>query len=148
MTIPRVATSDWCKDVVGIFYALTGEGVDFFHNEGLLKDVGVLEAVRTGVAAPPASWDRLAALPSPSAAGIASDQEQKQLAGVAGFQRLGLMFEQLYDPSHRDFLTWKHALAQCGYYLSYYNSFTVFNVAYGPWNSAMWYHTAVTLLNP
>ena len=140
VTVPRVATSDWCKDIAGRFHCTKGASIEFFHNEPILLDAGVLEAVRTGVDIPGALWTRFEALPTPSSAVVASDQEQKQLTGCTGFQRLRLMFEQVYDPSHRDFLTWKHSMAQAGFYFYYYNAMIIFNVAYGPWNSAMWYH--------
>jgi hypothetical protein len=54
------------------------------------------------------------------------------------------MFEGLYDPTHRMQLNWKHAMAEANLMGHFYQSILVYNVQYGPNNSANWFHQVVS----
>ena len=119
-------------------------GIWQFDTEPLLAAIeGALDFVRKGKPVSDAVKTQIGALTQPACMAIASDQEQKQLTGITALQRLRLNVEGLNDPSHRRHNDFKGALAYAGLMSIYYMSIIVYNVAYGPYNTAMWFHLLV-----
>ena len=69
---------------------MRGRTVGLFLNEPILEKLGLLGAIRDNTEMSAAIWEKLLAGPTPSALGICSDQDQKQLAGTLGFQKVRL----------------------------------------------------------
>ena len=143
--VPRVPTCDWMKLVTKFLRTATNRGVEQFHNEGRLRELGFEPMVLTGKPGVDAEafsllQEAMRKEAPPAQLGISMDQEQSQLTGTSWLQHLGLTVEGLHDPQHRSHNDCENAVCSAGLKDKYHAGVLLCNVLFGPYNKAAFFH--------
>ena len=129
-----------CLDVCGV-----EPGLRFFVADKLLKDRAVWGAVQSGDFSA-VDVGAFLASPCPPTLTICSDQEQTQIGGMNFMEEhLRLLLVRMSDFFHRWHNDFGHASAKAGLMPIFYAAIVMLNIAYGPWESAAWYHQLVQM---
>ena len=130
-------------------YLPTGQGLDFFQNKCKLTELNLLEFCRTGKL--PSGVDSSDKLAIPDdlvieSIVIVADQVQYQVTGgefifaskeMGGLDCTGV---RIHDPFHRLWNDVGYASSKSGLRPAEEAASMIFNIGYGPWQSAAYYH--------
>ena len=142
---PRLATSNHIKTIDRAL-ELAGQelGLEFCRNWQELEALNLLDLVSTGCegGAKP-DFAALRQKPSPTCLITSHDQHQTQVLGGAWCESpagIRLTMVSVFDIYHRLWNCLKAAEARAGLTPMFYAATTIYNFAYGPWESSAWFH--------
>lgn len=141
---PRLASRKYVLRLNKFLEAYNDSGLVFFRNSEKLDTANLMHGCRTGKFPEP-----MPSLPADlvvESLAIATDQEQTQITGgefVFSGQNhggLGITGVRLSDPFHRWHNDLQMSLAKSGLTPCEDAGTLIFNIGYGPWQSANWFH--------
>ena len=142
-TVPRKASLKHVLRVNHFVSMLNTDGLRMFRNIDKLKDWGLHEGCLTGKF--PAPMPRIPVDWVPASLSVCTDQEQTQITGgefIFGEKPdgLGCTGARLSDDFHRWSNDLNSATAKAGLKPVEKAATLIFNIGYGPWQKAAWFH--------
>ena len=116
-------------------------GLVRFSNMRQRTTLGLTAFVETGAVVPPHMFTTLLDHPHPSLLAIGRDEEQVQIcAENIAADGLALSLEGFSDFAHRTWNDNKNSLKRSGFWFLKLSAILIYNVGYGPWATAAFYH--------
>jgi hypothetical protein len=124
-------------------YSATSQGLEMFQNVGKLEALGLLEGCQTGKF--PDRLPEITCGDEPEVLTFATDQEQTQVTGgefvlTCEPEGLGCTGVRFADEFHRMVNDLEMAVAKAGLAPAEKAGTLVFNIGYGPWQKAAFFH--------
>jgi hypothetical protein len=145
-TVPRRATANWIKQLDRTLGWYVAGGLrKFIVAKDFQQDGRFFKAVTTGSfgvtpAAKAAFIEEIAATEAPPVLSIATDQEGLQLSAMFFMKlMLNMVMVKITDPFHRFWNDVGTSVALSGLQTCYMGGIMIFNVGYGPWETATWW---------
>ena len=144
--MPRRATANWIKQLDRTLgWYVPGGLRKFIVGRECQQDGRYFKAVSTGSfgvtpAAKAAFKKEVSAIEAPPVLSIATDQEGLQLSAMFFMKlMLDMVMVKITDPFHRFWNDVGKSVALSGLQTCYMGGIMIFNVGYGPWETATWW---------
>ena len=130
------------------WHMCTGSSINDFHNVQRLQNLGFEPLVLQGAhnieeEALSRLKEEMAKEPAPCQLGVAHDQWQVQMTGIAWMQHLGLTIEGMADPEHRLHNDSATAVCWAGLRTAHHAAILLCNALLGPWAKCGFFHGVV-----